>query len=133
MDALITTLLIVALFVLLGSGVWIGLALFGVAWIGMELFNPDGHFSSLGHLAGNLNSLSAALRNPGRAAIMGAPLASRTPISRFSAIGVDLRAGVDVLDRAQYTLTEMPEIHQAIADFNFLDRFDKSGHCDFPQ
>ena len=38
MDALITTLLIVALFVLLGSGVWIGLALAGVAWIGMELF-----------------------------------------------------------------------------------------------
>jgi TRAP-type mannitol/chloroaromatic compound transport system permease large subunit len=39
MDALITTLLIVALFALLGSGVWIGLALFGVAWIGMELFS----------------------------------------------------------------------------------------------
>src|SRR5207245_10951022 len=39
MDALITTLLVVSLFVLLGSGVWIGLALFGVAWIGMELFS----------------------------------------------------------------------------------------------
>ena len=39
MDALITTLLVVALFVLLGSGVWIGLALAGVAWIGMELFS----------------------------------------------------------------------------------------------
>src|SRR5512137_1966222 len=39
MDALITTLLIVALFLLLGSGVWIGLALAGVAWIGMELFS----------------------------------------------------------------------------------------------
>jgi C4-dicarboxylate transporter, DctM subunit len=39
MDALITTLLIVSLFVLLGSGVWIGLALAGVAWIGMELFS----------------------------------------------------------------------------------------------
>jgi len=38
-DLLITTLLIVALFVLLGSGVWIGLALAGVAWIGMELFS----------------------------------------------------------------------------------------------
>jgi C4-dicarboxylate transporter DctM subunit len=38
-DALITTLLVVALFVLLGSGVWIGLALAGVAWIGMELFS----------------------------------------------------------------------------------------------
>src|SRR5512138_508969 len=39
MDALITTLLIVALFALLGSGVWIGLALSGVAWIGMQLFS----------------------------------------------------------------------------------------------
>ncbi len=38
MDALITTLLVIALFALLGSGVWIGLALSGVAWIGMELF-----------------------------------------------------------------------------------------------
>ncbi len=39
MDLLITTLLIVALFVLLGSGVWIGIALAGVAWFGMELFS----------------------------------------------------------------------------------------------
>ena len=38
MDLLVTTLLIVLLFVLLGSGIWIGLALLGVAWIGMELF-----------------------------------------------------------------------------------------------
>ncbi len=38
MDLLITTLLIVFLFVLLGSGLWIGLSLLGVAWIGMELF-----------------------------------------------------------------------------------------------
>jgi C4-dicarboxylate transporter, DctM subunit len=37
-DAFITTLLIVALFALLGSGLWIGLSLLGVAWIGMELF-----------------------------------------------------------------------------------------------
>src|SRR5437764_7541499 len=39
MDALITALLIVALFGLLAGGVWIGLALSGVAWIGMELFS----------------------------------------------------------------------------------------------
>ena len=39
MTPLVTTLLIVALFALLGSGVWIGLALAGVAWIGMELFS----------------------------------------------------------------------------------------------
>ncbi len=38
-DLLITTLLIAALFAILGSGVWIGLALSGVAWIGMELFS----------------------------------------------------------------------------------------------
>src|SRR5213082_1048803 len=38
-DLVITTLLIVALFALLGSGVWIGIALAGVAWIGMELFS----------------------------------------------------------------------------------------------
>ena len=41
MDALITALLVVALFVLLGSGVWIGLTLMGVAWIGMEHFGMN--------------------------------------------------------------------------------------------
>src|SRR5262250_3626498 len=38
-DLAITTLLIVALFLILGSGVWIGLTLSGVAWIGMQLFS----------------------------------------------------------------------------------------------
>ncbi len=38
MDLFVTTLLIVLLFALLASGLWIGLALLGVAWIGMELF-----------------------------------------------------------------------------------------------
>ncbi len=38
MDFYITTLLIVALFAILGSGLWIGLSLTGVAWIGMSLF-----------------------------------------------------------------------------------------------
>ena len=38
-DLLITGLLIVSLFLLLGSGVWIGLTLTGGAWIGMELFS----------------------------------------------------------------------------------------------
>ncbi len=38
-DPLVTLLLVVVLFALLGSGVWIGLALAGVAWIGMELFS----------------------------------------------------------------------------------------------
>ncbi|MBK8666284.1 MAG: TRAP transporter large permease subunit [Burkholderiales bacterium] len=35
----ITALLILSLFLLLGSGVWIGLTLTGVAWIGMQLFS----------------------------------------------------------------------------------------------
>jgi C4-dicarboxylate transporter, DctM subunit len=38
-DMAITALLILSLFALLGSGVWIGLTLAGVAWIGMELFS----------------------------------------------------------------------------------------------
>ena len=38
MDLAVTALLIGLLFLLLGSGVWIGLSLLGVAWIGMELF-----------------------------------------------------------------------------------------------
>jgi tripartite ATP-independent transporter DctM subunit len=38
MDLAITLTLIVLLFALLGAGVWIGLALVGVAWIGMQLF-----------------------------------------------------------------------------------------------
>jgi tripartite ATP-independent transporter DctM subunit len=38
MDVLVTTLLIVLLFALLGSGLWIGLSLLGVAWIALELF-----------------------------------------------------------------------------------------------
>ncbi|MCC2635383.1 MAG: dctQ, partial [Ramlibacter sp.] len=38
-DFAVTTLLIVSLFLLLGSGVWIGLTLAGVAWIGMQLFS----------------------------------------------------------------------------------------------
>ncbi|HJV80270.1 TRAP transporter large permease subunit [Noviherbaspirillum sp.] len=39
MELLTTILLIVALFAILGSGVWVGLALSGVAWLGMELFS----------------------------------------------------------------------------------------------
>ncbi len=39
MDVLITLLLVVTLFAILGSGVWIGLALSGVAWISMVMFS----------------------------------------------------------------------------------------------
>ncbi len=38
-DIAITALLIASLFLILGSGVWIGLTLAGVAWIGMQLFS----------------------------------------------------------------------------------------------
>ncbi len=38
MDVFITALLIAFLFLLLASGLWIGLSLLGVAWIGMQLF-----------------------------------------------------------------------------------------------
>jgi tripartite ATP-independent transporter DctM subunit len=38
MDAFITALLIFFLFALLASGLWIGLSLLAVAWIGMQLF-----------------------------------------------------------------------------------------------
>jgi tripartite ATP-independent transporter DctM subunit len=38
-DLLVTALLVGSLFLILGSGVWIGLTLSGVAWIGMQLFS----------------------------------------------------------------------------------------------
>jgi C4-dicarboxylate transporter DctM subunit len=38
-DIAVTALLIASLFLILGSGVWIGLTLSGVAWIGMQLFS----------------------------------------------------------------------------------------------
>ena len=37
-DASIIILFLFVLFLLLGTGVWVGLALMGVAWVGMELF-----------------------------------------------------------------------------------------------
>jgi C4-dicarboxylate transporter, DctM subunit len=37
-DFAITLMLVLSLFALLGTGVWIGLSLTGVAWIGMQLF-----------------------------------------------------------------------------------------------
>jgi len=38
-DLVITGLLILSLFLILGSGVWIGLTLSGVAWIGIQIFS----------------------------------------------------------------------------------------------
>ncbi len=39
-DLSVITLFLFVLFLLLGTGVWVGLALMGVAWVGMELFAP---------------------------------------------------------------------------------------------
>jgi len=38
-EVLVISLLVVAIFALLGCGVWVGLTLIGTAWIGMELFS----------------------------------------------------------------------------------------------
>ncbi|MEY4713203.1 MAG: Sialic acid transporter permease protein SiaT, partial [Pseudomonadota bacterium] len=38
-DLMIMGLLVLTLFLILGSGVWIGLTLAGVAWVGMQLFS----------------------------------------------------------------------------------------------
>ena len=38
-DMMITGLLVLTLFLILASGVWIGLALSGVAWVGMQMFS----------------------------------------------------------------------------------------------
>ena len=48
-DLAITALLVATLFAILASGVWIGLALSGVAWIGMQLFSsrPAGEAMAL--------------------------------------------------------------------------------------
>ncbi|MCK9515851.1 MAG: TRAP transporter large permease subunit [Ottowia sp.] len=39
-EVAVSVVLIVVLFALLGGGVWVGLALAGVAWFGMEFFTP---------------------------------------------------------------------------------------------
>ena len=50
-DLAITALLVGALFAILGSGVWIGLSLTGVAWLAMELFSsrPAGDAMAMTH------------------------------------------------------------------------------------
>ena len=37
-DFVLTGVFLFVLFLLLGTGVWVGLALMGVAWVGMEMF-----------------------------------------------------------------------------------------------
>jgi hypothetical protein len=82
----------------------------------MELFNPLGYFSSLGHLAGTASSESAALRNPGRVAIIGP---NARPISEIGTAEAGGRATIrpvqSLLDRLDYSLAEVPEAGIAIA------------------
>ena len=82
----------------------------------MELFNPAGYFSSLAHLAGTAESESAALRNPGRAAIIG-PSARTIPDGPASVTGgrEAVRLVQSLLDRSDHSLTELPEAGVAIA------------------
>ena len=79
----------------------------------MELFNPEGrYFSSLAHPAGNPALLSAALKTQSRAAVIG----HRTP-KKFLSLDGDVIASVtdELLDRTAYSLTEIPELNQALA------------------
>ncbi len=62
-DLGIAALLIAALFLILGSGVWIGLTLSGVAWIGMQLFSSR-PISSVTRMCSPRLSVCASARKP---------------------------------------------------------------------
>jgi C4-dicarboxylate transporter DctM subunit len=80
MDLAITFGLILALFVLLGSGIWIGLALLGVGWLGMELFTPRRRRRDGRHHLGRL-----LLLDPDRPADV--PLDGRDPVPHAALLG----------------------------------------------
>jgi hypothetical protein len=83
-DLAITALLIAALFLILGSGVWIGLTLTGVAWIGMQLFSsrPAGDAMAV-TIWGSASQLdadgAAAVRVDGRDPVPHAAVAGHVP------------------------------------------------------
>src|SRR6266508_4227307 len=82
----------------------------------MELFNPAGYFSSLVHLAGTANSESAALRTSGRVAIIGPSAPSLLDEEAPLVGGRGLpRIVQNLLDRFDYSMTEIPETGEAIA------------------
>ena len=82
----------------------------------MELFNPAGYFSSLVHLAGTANSESAALRTSGRVAIIGPSAPSLLDEEAPLVGGRGLpRIVQNLLDRSDYSMTEIPETGEAIA------------------
>ena len=81
----------------------------------MELFNPSGrYFSSLGHLGQDPAVFSAALRNTGRAALIGSPASSRPALAQLSSEGVELDSKAAVLEISSYTLTELPGTNAAV-------------------
>jgi hypothetical protein len=74
----------------------------------MELFNVEGrYFTARAHLLGASGSLSTALRNQTRAAVIG-----RRVSAKFLADDV---SSTDLLDRSDYSLTELPGLDQALA------------------
>src|SRR5450830_986642 len=78
----------------------------------MELFNPDGrYFSSLVHPTANPDLLAAALKTQSRAAAIGRPMPQKLR-SALSTVAVN--ATDELLDRTGYSLTEIPELHQAL-------------------
>jgi hypothetical protein len=82
----------------------------------MEIFNPTGYFSSLVHLARAPEFESAAMRSAGRVALIGpsagAVADSEVPIAGGRQI---VRPVQSLLDRIDYSMTELPEAGIAMA------------------
>ncbi|HJQ22880.1 MAG TPA: HYR domain-containing protein [Blastocatellia bacterium] len=73
----------------------------------MEMFNPDGeYFTAFAHLLGEREALTKILRTQTRAAFI------REVGVRAESVAPD-RLG-EALDRSDYSLTEIPEAHQAL-------------------
>jgi hypothetical protein len=82
----------------------------------MEIFNPEGYFSSLAHLAGTPEIEAAALRSPGRVAIMGPSARTISDAPAPVAGGREIvRPVQNLLDRADYSMTEISEAGVAVA------------------
>jgi hypothetical protein len=83
----------------------------------MELFNPAGrYFTSLGHLGGASATASAAMRNAGRAAVIGRSAPASLDDQPFVEEERETpRLIRDLLDRTGHSLTEIPESNEAIA------------------
>ncbi len=78
----------------------------------MEMFNPTGrYFTAYAHLLGAPGSLSLSLRTQTRQAVIGRTI----PAKRLPVLGDDVVSlNNDFLDRTAYSLTEIPELGQAL-------------------